>query len=287
MADRLHTTTRDLVAELRRVDDAFGQLKPSRNDVIDALLAGDADVLIAEGNRSLRATRVRQGLAALGSACALVATIFVVAPVAVDHRLTPPPAVSGVTASTAAAPTVTATSTAATRAPAATTATTTSTRPMPVVTSTGPQLWQPVSTTLHKSPAVVELSSTSVGLVEQVSPSSPRRVRPRSLDVRVQGLAEAAPDVVTDDDVQAAVLAARSLAARGAPAEAADVLGALLARGPGGRVADVVLSEQASLLAKAGRTAQACGLWSKHRQRFASSDNGAAVAAALTRHQCP
>jgi hypothetical protein len=285
MAER-HTTDRDLVAELRRVDDAFGQLKASRNDVIDALLAGDADVLIAEGNRSLRAARVRQGLAAAGSACALVATIFVVAPVAVDHRLTPPPAVSGAPARPAPASTATATTTAATTAPVAT-ATTAPIRPMPVVTSTGPQLWQPVSTTLHKSPAVVELSSTSVGLVEQASPSSPRRVRPRSLDVRVQGLAEAAPDVVTDDDVQAAVVQARSLAARGAPAEAADVLGALLARGPGGRVADVVLSEQASLLAKAGRTEQACGLWSKHRQRFASSDNSAAVVAAQTRHQCP
>jgi hypothetical protein len=217
-----------------------------------------------------------------------VATIFVVAPVAVDHRLTPAPTADA-TASSSVPASLGATTTTATTTTATATAATTTTahRPMPVVTSTGPQLWQPVSTTLQQSPAVVELSSTSVALVEPASPASPRRVRPRSLDVRVQGLAEAAPDVVTDDDVQAAVLSARSLAARGALAEAADVLGALLARGPGGRVADVVLSEQASLLAKAGRTAQACGLWSMHRQRFASSDNSAAVVAALTRHQCP
>lgn len=279
---------RDLVSELRRVDDAFSQLKASRDDVVEALLAGDADVVIAEGNRRLRVARAKQALVALGGACALVATIFVVAPVAVDHRLTPPavavrapvaaPAAIGATPVVAAAPTTTTTAAVA-AAPQ---------RPMPVVTSTGPQLWQPVSTeALPQSPAVIELSRTTVAPVQSASPHSLRRVSPRSLDVRVQGLAEAAPDVVTDDDVQAAVLSARTLAARGSYVDAAEVLGTLLARGPGGRVADVVLSEQASLLAKADRTEQACALWTKHRARFSSSDNSAAVVAALARHQCP
>jgi hypothetical protein len=277
---------RDLVSELRRVDDAFSQLKASRDDVVEALLAGDADVVITEGNRRLRVARAKQALVALGGACALVATIFVVAPVAVDHRLTPPavavraPVVAP--ASSAAMPVVVAVPAPTTTAAAA------PQPPMPVVTSTGPQLWLPVSNeALPKSPAVVELSLTTVAPVQSTSPHNLRRVSPRSLDVRVQGLAEAAPDVVTDDDVQAAVLSARTLAARGSYVDAADVLGTLLARGPGGRVADVVLSEQASLLAKAGRTEQACTLWTKHRARFSSSDNSAAVVAALARHQCP
>lgn len=284
MADaRLH---RDLVSELRRVDDAFSQLKSSRDDVVEALLAGDADVVIAEGNRRLRRARVRQAVLALGGACALVATIFVVAPVAVDHRLVPSTVATRVVP---AAPTTTATTPSVAPAAATTTASATAT-PRPVVTSTGPQLWQPVATEgLRPGPAVVELPATPVTPV-QAAPATTtglRRVNPRSLDVRVQGLAEAAPDVVTDDDVQAAVLSARSLAARGNHLEAAEVLGALLSRGPGGRVADVVLAEQASLLAKAGRTEQACTLWAKHRARFSSSDNSAAVVAARARHQCP
>lgn len=277
---------RDLVSELRRVDDAFSQLKASRDDVVEALLAGDADVVIAEGNRRLRRARVQQALVALGGACALVATIFVVAPVAVDHRLTPPAirpvavlVAPSVPATTAKAATTTTTTTTATAVPAV--------APRPVVTSTGPQLWQPVTTSAPQSPAVVELSDVAVVPVPSTSAHGLRRVSPRSLDVRVQGLAEAAPDVVTDDDVQAAVVQARSLSARGSHAEAADVLGALLSRGPGGRVADVVLSEQASLLARAGRTEQACALWTKHRARFSSSDNSAVVVAALARHQCP
>jgi hypothetical protein len=279
---------RDLVSELRRVDDAFSQLKPSRDELVEALLAGDADVVIAEGNRRLRGARARQAVVALGGACALVATIFVVAPIAVDHRLTPTHALAAAPSTTTTTTTTSTTSTPTT--PLAVTTVTPAAAPQPltpVVTSTGPQLWQTVSTSALQRPAMVELSATTVAPAQAASPHSLRRVKPRSLDVRVQGLAEAAPDVVTDDDVQAVVVSARSLAARGAYLDAAEALGALLARGPGGRVADVVLSEQASLLTKAGRTEQACALWTKHRARFSSSDNSAAVVAALSRHQCP
>lgn len=112
-----------------------------------------------------------------------------------------------------------------------------------------------------------------------------------SIDGAVVGVAGTASDGVidrvADDDVQEALLEARSLSQRGAPADAARVLAALLARGPSPRVVDVVSSEQASLLARAGQVAGACALWSAHRQRFPSSDNAAAVTAALVRWQCP
>jgi hypothetical protein len=112
-----------------------------------------------------------------------------------------------------------------------------------------------------------------------------------AIDGAVVGVAGTASDGVVDrvvdDDVQDALLEARSLSQRGSPAEAARVLGALLARGPAPRVVDVVSSEQASLLARSGRVAEACALWSAHGQRFPSSDNAAAVTAALVRWQCP
>lgn len=274
---------RSLVDELRRVDDAFSQLKPARDDVVEGLLAGDVELLIAHGNRGLRAGRVRQALAVAGLAAAMAVVVFAVAPRPdpTTTTSTTPTAVAVVTPSPLPA------SPAMPVTPTVTPSSSASASPSPAAPSSL-TLRAMTPTSAPQTPAMrIVPTETAV----PVSPSSsswvPLRGIPHDIDVPVEGIAVVAPDVVRDDDVDTALVSARGLAARGAHAEAAAVLQALLARGPGARIVDVVSSEQASLLAKAGQVAAACAVWSTHRERFATSDNSAAVVAALARYRCP
>ena len=68
---------RDLVAELRRVDDAFAQLKPSRRDDLERLIDGDTDELVRQSNRALTRQRLRTAFAMGGSAAIVVALLAV------------------------------------------------------------------------------------------------------------------------------------------------------------------------------------------------------------------
>lgn len=270
---------RSLVDELRRVDDAFSQLKPARDDVVEGLLAGDVELLIAHGNRGLRAGRVRQGFAVAGIAAAVAVVVFAAMP--------RPVKTSRPTATAVAMPVPVSTPVPTPLLPAVTNSSSSSSAPSPSSAPSSLTLRAMTSTSAPKTPAMRVVPTETTPPLATTSPSSSLRGTARDIDVRVEGIAVVAPDVVSDDDVDTALLSARRFAARGAHAEAAGVLQALLARGPGGRVVDVVSSEEASLLAKAGQVPAACAVWSAHRERFASSDNSAAVVAALARHRCP
>lgn len=138
-----------------------------------------------------------------------------------------------------------------------------------------------------KTPAIRAFADERAARVEMVTPWSTPQSPAQGIELGLQDVAVVGPDVVSDDDVDGALRSARGFAARGAFAQAADVLQDLLARRPGARVVDVVSSEAASLLAKAGDVPAACALWSSHRRGFSTSDNGAAVTAALARYRCP
>ena len=284
---------RDLVAELRRVDDAFAQLKPSRRDDLERLIDGDTDELVRQSNRALTRQRLRTAFAMGGSAAIVVALLAVATSSAPS------------TPAIAVAMTTPATATAAAAVPVLAVAPTT---PIATVTPTATPPVTPIATptvtTSSRAVAVARLQrlqglavarewgTLSSSSLESLSPLVAIDGRLGStaagaIDGAMVGVADAVVDRVTDDDVQGALLEARSLSQRGAPADAARVLAALLARAPSPRVVDVVSSEQASLLARSGQVDEACAVWSAHRQRFSSSENAAAVVAALARWQCP
>ena len=282
---------RDLVAELRRVDDAFAQLKPSRRDDLERLIDGDTDELVRQSNRALTRQRLRTAFAMGGSAAIVVALLAVATSSAPS------------TPAIAVAMTTPATATAAAAVPVLAVAPTT---PIATATPTATPTVTPIATpTVTTSSRAVARLQRLQGLAVArewgtLSSSSAESLSPLvaidgrlgstaagAIDGAMVGVADAVVDRVTDDDVQDALLAARSLSQRGAPADAARVLAALLARAPSPRVVDVVSSEQASLLARSGQVDEACAVWSAHRQRFSSSENAAAVVAALARWQCP
>ena len=287
---------RDLVAELRRVDDAFAQLKPSRRDDLERLIDGDTDELVRQSNRALTRQRLRTAFAMGGSAAFVVALLAVATASAPS---TPAIAVAMTTPATATAAAVPVLAVAPTTPSATVTPTVT-----PTATPTAMPTATPTVTTSSRAVAVARLQrlqglavarewgTLSSSSLESLSPLVAIDGRLGStaagaIDGAMVGVADAVVDRVTDDDVQDAVLEARSLSQRGAPADAARVLAALLARAPSPRVVDVVSSEQASLLARSGQVDEACAVWSAHRQRFSSSENAAAVVAALARWQCP
>lgn len=284
---------RDLVAELRRVDDAFAQLKPSRRDDLERLIDGDTDELVRQSNRALTRQRLRTAFAMGGSAAIVVALLAVATSSAPS------------TPAIAVAMTTPATATAAAAVPVLAVAPTTPIATVtPTATPTATPIATPTVTTSSRAVAVARLQRLQGLAVARewgtLSSSSAESLSPLvaidgrlgstaagAIDGAMVGVADAVVDRVTDDDVQDAVLEARSLSQRGAPADAARVLAALLARAPSPRVVDVVSSEQASLLARSGQVDEACAVWSAHRQRFSSSENAAAVVAALARWQCP
>lgn len=284
---------RDLVAELRRVDDAFAQLKPSRRDDLERLIDGDTDELVRQSNRALTRQRLRTAFAMGGSAAIVVALLAVATSSAPS------------TPAIAVAMTTPATATAAAAVPVLAVAPTTPIATVtPTATPTVTPIATPTVTTSSRAVAVARLQrlqglavarewgTLSSSSLESLSPLVAIDGRLGStaagaIDGAMVGVADAVVDRVTDDDVQGALLEARSLSQRGAPADAARVLAALLARAPSPRVVDVVSSEQASLLARSGQVDEACAVWSAHRQRFSSSENAAAVVAALARWQCP
>ena len=288
---------RDLVAELRRVDDAFAQLKPSRRDDLERLIDGDTDELVRQSNRALTRQRLRTAFAMGGSAAIVVALLAVATSSAPS---TPAIAVAMTTPATTPA-----TATAAAAVPVLAVAPTTPIATVtPTATPTVTPIATPTVTTSSRAVAIARLQrlqglavarewgTLSSSSLESLSPLVAIDGRLGStaagaIDGAMVGVADAVVDRVTDDDVQDAVLEARSLSQRGAPADAARVLAALLARAPSPRVVDVVSSEQASLLARSGQVDEACAVWSAHRQRFSSSENAAAVVAALARWQCP
>jgi hypothetical protein len=284
---------RDLVAELRRVDDAFAQLKPSRRDDLERLIDGDTDELVRQSNRALTRQRLRTAFAMGGSAAIVVALLAVATSSAPS------------TPAIAVAMTTPATATAAAAVPVLAVAPTTPIATVtPTATPTVTPIATPTVTTSSRAVAIARLQrlqglavarewgTLSSSSLESLSPLVAIDGRLGStaagaIDGAMVGVADAVVDRVTDDDVQGALLEARSLSQRGAPADAARVLAALLARAPSPRVVDVVSSEQASLLARSGQVDEACAVWSAHRQRFSSSENAAAVVAALARWQCP
>lgn len=117
----------------------------------------------------------------------------------------------------------------------------------------------------------------------------PRRdapVQPKDTAPRAATALPASPGV-TDDEVDAALEEARALQARGSPAAAADLLGDLLARRPAARAADTIAFERAALLVRARDVPDACAAYAEHARSFPQSENAADVAAARARLACP
>jgi len=297
MAERPAPPERDLVAGLRRVDDAFAGLKTGRDDVVERLLAGDTDELVRQSERRQRGARVRKAATVAGTFALALATVVAV-------RLLP--AADGSTvahAPTPAAPTVTTPTTTATTTPATTTpATTTPAAPAivattPTIVPTTPVLVTAPTPPLRRLPGRrpgLEAPGSFAGLDARDdlqplptadAPTLAGTTRPLALDA--VGIAAPVAVAPGDADVDTALRAARRLAARGDLTEATAVLGQLLERGPEARVVDVVLVERARLLHRAGQVADACAALQTHRDRFPASDNAAIVDAERARWSCP
>lgn len=293
---------RDLVAELRRVDDAFAGLKAGRSEVVERLLDGDTDELVRQSERRLRGPRVRAGATVVGALALALGTVVAVrlipaagAPdVGADGALarTSPPA--------ATAPATTPPPTAVTRAADATTVVTTmSTAPATAAapTSTPPPPPPPSlrRLPLRRSSAEARGALARLGdaALQPLSPLSPLAL---STTATPDDAATLTPDAVgvaapievrlADEDIDEAVRGARRLASRGALDDAIALLTGLLERGPAPRIVDVVMVEQARLQHRAGRTDEACATLAAHHRRFPTSDNVALVDAERARWSC-
>ena len=288
MSERLE---RDLVKELRRVDDAFAQLRPGADEAFVALLDEDP---VARGARA-----DRRGVFAVVACAVVVAAVF---------ALSRGDAASAVAATTT---TTTPTTTSPTTIPTTIPTTTTPTSPM-MTTMTAPTMTTPTMTPTAPTPTMMPTMAptmtptmTPTSKLARVAVRGARPLAPRSDrdDVAVvavpggNGGASVAPiviegvgvggrsDVVSDDEVESVVEDVRALRARGRAAEAAAVVERLLARHVPDRVHDTLGYERALLLSRAHDDDGACAALRAHAARFPQSENAADVAARLAR--CP
>lgn len=293
-------TDRDLVGELRRVDNAFAGLKAGRSDVVDRLLAGDTDELVRQSERHQRGSRLRAGATVVGTFALALATVVAVRlvpavepavePVAetTTRRLTTvalaPPAAA---LTTTTAPATTAAAQPSTAQPSTALATTTAATTTAAAKNPPPTLRQ-VQLRRPASGAPGALAAFSGAELRPLASGTRSTVPADAAAVDLDAVGVAAPVELTpgDDDVEEAVRGARRLAARGALDEAIAVLGALLERGPAPRVVDVVMVELARLQHRAGHGDEACITLSAHRRRFPTSDNATLVDAERARWSC-
>jgi hypothetical protein len=297
MAERTPPSDRDLIGDLRRVDEAFAHLKAGRSDVVDRLLAGDTDELVRQSERRQRTSHVRHAATVVGAFALAVATVVAV-------RALPGPDAPDAVALTTTTP---ATTTPATMTPALPTATPETTTPaLPTTTpapTTAPAMIAPPPATVVATPALRRLPGRTTssdgdgalaamgdaGLQPLARPTTTGPSTTEAAGLMLDAVGMAVPVVLTpgDDDVDAALRGARREAARGALVEAIAVLDALLARDPAPRVVDVVLVERARLQHRAGRDDDACATLATHRARFPTSDAAALVDAEHRRWSCP
>lgn len=265
----------DLVAELRRVDDAFAQLRPSRDDAFDALLDEDP---VARG-----AARSRTPLFAGAAALALCG--------AVAFALWP----STSTSATMVAQTPTTTTPTTTPTTPPTAVATDDGRAAPQAPSTTQPTQPSTTTTQPLTPLRLVALPKANGTGPLWAQRDPVQLKRLELNNRLKGThttvddnavgVGAATDTVGDDEVEAALRTAAAKRRAGDFAGAAATLGEVLQQNPPARVADTLGFERAQLLEKAGAHADSCAALARHAARFPNSKNARDVAA--LRAACP
>jgi hypothetical protein len=294
---------RDLVAELRRVDEACANLRPGRDDIVERLLSGDTDELVRQSARRLRRDRVRRGLALTVPMLVVGLGAFGMVRLSGHGDEAPVVAPGGVSVAVVAAPVPTTVAAAPASAEAAMMPTSSSPSALAVVessvtssvTSSAPAVAplrlpraRAVSRRIEQGPqgAVSSFDDTLLTARLQL-PTVALNARPEALGVPVDAVAATSQAPLSAGDIDDALRTARRLAQAGHLVEAAEVLEAqLLAREPSSRVVDVVSLERASLLYRAGRQLEACAALVEHQRRFKDSDRAVAVRTSLVRWDC-
>jgi hypothetical protein len=297
MAER-HDPARDLVADLRRVDDAFAGLKTGRSDVVERLLAGDTNELVRQSARRHRRQQLQRAVTVVGAFALVLATVVAV-------RLMPGDRTGAIAEATTVPSTRVPSSVPSTTGPANPTTThgaasvTNGPAPTPVVVAapvTAPP--PPTLRRLHTGHVTVEHDALAtmgttglLPLTPAPSPSSlstPEGGQALALDaIGVAAPVVVAPASIDDDSIDGALRTARRLAARGDFDGAVAALTVLLEQEPPVRIVDTVTLEQARLLSRAGRHDEACAALDAHRARFPASDNAVVVDAERARWSCP